>query len=110
MPRPGLPSPKATTAYRPAYEENWTGVVQQVPWEGRDVTILTAVTPLPRQVVLPPPLEAPRGDIRLQSRAPWVDVIHTVAPSSGPMLADPVSHPRWVRLRERPQVTTGRPR
>jgi len=48
--------------------------------------------------------EAPRdtssGHVPLGSH-----VIHPRAPSSRPMPRDPVSHPRWVRLRESPLST-----
>src|SRR5712672_1036112 len=36
-------------------------------------------------------------------------VIHPHAPSSHPMPHDPVSHPRWVRLRESPPSTPNAP-
>src|SRR5712671_1274275 len=102
-----LPSPEPLPPAVPVTEETDLRV-QQVPWEGRDVTI-PAVTPTfsssSRPAASP---EVPR-DISSSHVPLGSHVIHPRAPSSRPMPRDPVSRPRWVRLRESPPSTPDAP-
>src|SRR5712672_509255 len=100
------PLPTATLAV-PVTEETDLRV-QQVPWEGRDVTI-PAVTPTfssPSRPAASPevPRDTSSGHVPLGSH-----VIHPRAPSSRPTPRDPVSRPRWARLRESPPSTPDAP-
>src|SRR5712675_1816770 len=102
-----LPSPEPLPPAVPVTEETDLRV-QQVPWEGRDVTI-PAVTPTFSSTSRPAaspevPRDASSGHVPLGSH-----VIHPRAPSSRPMPRDPVSRPRWVRLRESPPSTPDAP-
>src|SRR5712672_47375 len=105
-----LPSPKplppATPAVPVAEESDLR--VQQVPWEGRDVTI-PAVTPTFSSTSRPAASpEVPRDTS--SSHVPLgLHVIHPRAPSSRPMPRDPVSCPHWVQLRESPPSTPDTP-
>jgi len=92
-----LPSPEPLPPTAPAVPvtEETDLRVQQVPWEGRDVTI-PAVTPTfssPSRPAASPeaPHDTSSGHVPLGSH-----VIHPRAPSSRPMPCDPVSRPRWV--------------
>src|SRR5882757_9421632 len=92
-----LPSPEPlppTVPAAPVTEETDLRV-QQVPWEGRDVTI-PAVTPTFSSTSRPATSpEAPRDTS--SSHVPLgLHVIHPCAPSSRPMPRDPVSRPCWV--------------
>ena len=105
-----LPSPEPPLPAAPAVPvtEETDLRVQQVPWEGRDVTI-PAVTPTFSSTSRPAaspevPRDASSGHVPLGSH-----VIHPRAPSSRPMPRDPVSRPRWVRLRESPPSTPDAP-
>src|SRR5712672_2582604 len=102
-----LPSPEPLPPVVPITEETDLRVLQ-VPWEGRDVTI-PAVTPTFSSTSRPATSpEAPR-DIS-SSHVPFGShVIHPRAPLSCPMPRDPVSRPRWVRLRESPPSTPDAP-
>ena len=74
--------------------------VQQVPWEGRDVTI-PAVTPTFSSTSRPAASpEVPR-DTSSSHMPLGSHVIHPRAPSHT-MPREPISHPRWVRLQESP--------
>src|SRR5712671_2397935 len=100
------PLPPATPAI-PVTEESDLHV-QQVPWEGRDVTI-PAITPTfsltSRPATSPEvPRDTSSSHVPLGSH-----VIHPRAPSLRPMPRDPVSRPRWVRLRESPPSTPNVP-
>jgi len=102
-----LPSPEPLPPTVPVTEETDLRV-QQVPWEGRDVTI-PAVTPTFSSTSRPAaspevPRDTSSGHVPLGSH-----VIHPRAPSSRPMPRDPVSRPRWVRLRESPPSTPDAP-
>jgi len=102
-----LPSPEPLPPAVPVTEESDLRV-QQVPWEGRDVTI-PAVTPKfssPSRPAASPevPRDTSSGHVPLGSH-----VIHPRAPSSRPMPRDPVSRPQWVRLRESPPSTPDAP-
>src|SRR5712672_323967 len=102
-PEPLLPAAPAV----PVTEETDLRV-QQVPWEGRDVTI-PAITPTfssPSRPTTSPevPHDTSSSHVPLGSH-----VIHPCAPSSRPMPHDPVSRPRWVRLRESPPSTPDAP-
>src|SRR5712672_2391428 len=82
--------------------------VQQVPWEGHDVTI-PAVTPTfssPSRPITSPevPCDSSSGHVHLGSH-----VIHPHVPLSRPIPRDPVSRPRWARLRESPPSTPDAP-
>src|SRR5712675_905585 len=102
-----LPSPPPLPPLLPVTEETDLRV-QQVPWEGRDVTI-PAVTPTfssPSHPIAAP--EVPR-DISSSHVPLGSHVIYPRAPSSRPMPRDPVSRPRWVRLRESPPSTPDAP-
>src|SRR5882757_8176780 len=75
---------------------------------GEHVTI-PAVTPTFSSTSRPAaspevPRDASSGHVPLGSH-----VIHPRAPSSRPMPRDPVSRPRWVRLRESPPSTPDAP-
>src|SRR5712671_4150199 len=92
-----LPSPEPLPPTVPAVPvtEETDLRVQQVPWEGRDVTI-PAVTPTfsstSRLTTSPEvPRDTSSGHVPLGSH-----VIHPRAPSSRPMPRDPVSRPRGV--------------
>src|SRR5712672_802212 len=94
-----LPSPEPLPPTAPAVPvtEETDLHVQQVPWEGRDVTI-PAVTPTfsstSRPVASPEvPRDTSSSHVPLGSH-----VIHPRVPSSRPMPRDPVSRPRWVQL------------
>src|SRR5712671_5694990 len=89
-----LPSPEPLPPAVPVIEETDL-CVQQVPWEGRDVTI-PAVTPTFSSTSRPAaspevPRDTSSGHVPLGSH-----VIYPRAPSSRPMPRDPVSRPRWV--------------
>src|SRR5712671_102828 len=105
-----LPSPKPLPPAAPAIPvtEEIDLRVQQVPWEGRDVTI-PAITPTFSSTSHPAASpEAPRDTS--SSHVPLGShVIHPCAPLSRPMSRDPVSCPRWVRLRESPPSTPDAP-
>src|SRR6267154_5639867 len=94
-----LPSPEPLPPTAPAVPvtEETDLRVQQVPWEGRDVTI-PAVTPTfssPSRPTASP--EAPRDTS--SSHVPLGShMIHSRAPPSRPIPHDPVNRPRWVRL------------
>jgi len=105
-----LPSPEPPLPAAPAVPvtEETDLRVQQVPWEGRDVTI-PAVTPTFSSTSRPAaspevPRDASSGHVPLGSH-----VIHPRAPLSRPIPRDPVSRPRWVRLRESPPNTPDAP-
>src|SRR5712671_5966434 len=105
-----LPSPEPLLPAAPAVPvtEETDLRVQQVPWEGRDVTI-PAVTPTfssTSHLAASPevPCDTSSSHVPLGSH-----VIHPRAPSSRPMPRDPVSRPRWVRLRESPPSTPDAP-
>src|SRR5712672_1382196 len=102
-PKPLLPAAPAV----PVTEESDLRV-QQVPWEGHDVTI-PAVTPTFSSTSRPTaspevPRDTSSSHVPLGSH-----VIYPRAPSSRPMPHDPVSRPRWVRLRESPPSTPDAP-
>src|SRR5712671_6476539 len=102
-----LPSPELLPPTIPVAEESDLRV-QQVPWEGRDVTI-PAITPTFSSTSRPAaspevPRDTSSGHVPLGSH-----VIHPRAPSSRPMPRDPVSRPRWVQLRESPPSTPDAP-
>src|SRR5882757_8180928 len=91
-----LPSPEPLPPAIPVTEETDLRV-QQVPWEGHDVTI-PAVTPTFSSTSHPAaspevPRDTSSGHVPLGSH-----VIHPRAPLSHLMPHEPVSHPRWVRL------------
>src|SRR5712672_1987756 len=105
-----LPSPEPLLPAAPAIPvaEESDLRVQQVPWEGRDVTI-PAVTPTfsltSRPATSPEvPHDTSSGHVPLGSH-----VIHPRAPPSRPMPREPVSCPHWVRLRESPPSTPNAP-
>src|SRR5712672_4725622 len=104
-----LPSPELLLPAAPAVPvtEETDLRVQQVPWEGRDVTIPT-ITPTfssPSRPATSPevPCDISSSHVPLGSH-----VIHPRAPSRT-MPRDPVSRPHWVRLRESPPSTPDTP-
>src|SRR5712672_2843244 len=105
-----LPSPEpllpATPAV-PATEESDLHV-QQVPWEGCDVTI-PAVTPTFSSTSRPAASHEVLRDTSSSHVPLGLHVIHPHAPLSRPMPCDPVSRPRWVQLRESPPSTPDAP-
>src|SRR5712671_2872452 len=105
-----LPSPEPLPPAAPTIPvtEETDLRVQQVPWEGRDVTI-PAVTPTFSSTSRPAaspevPRDTSSGHVPL-----GLHVIHPRAPSSRHIPRDPVSRPRWVRLRESPPSTPDAP-
>jgi len=97
-----LPSPEPLPPAVPVTKETDLRV-QQVPWEGRDVTI-PAVTPTFSSTSRPAASpEAPR-DISSSHVPLGSHVIHPRAPSSRPIPRDPVSRPRWPDSESRPRV------
>src|SRR5712671_5578877 len=105
-----LPSPELLPPAAPAVPvtEESDLRVQQVPWEGRDVTIPT-VTPTFSSTSHPAaspevPRDTSSSHVPLGSH-----VIHPRAPPSRPMPREPVSRPCWVRLRESPPSTPNAP-
>jgi len=105
-----LPSPEPLLPATPAVPvtEETDLCVQQVLWEGHDVTI-PAITPTfssPSHPTTSP--EVPR-DTSSSHMPLGSHVIHPRAPSLRPMPRKPVSRPRWVRLRESPPSTPDTP-
>jgi len=102
-----LPSPEPLPPAVPVTEETDLRV-QQVPWEGHDVTI-PAVTPTFSSTSHPAaspevPRDTSSSHVPLGSH-----VIHPRAPLSHPMPREPISRPRWVRLQESPPSTPDAP-
>jgi len=105
-----LPSPEPLPPAAPAVPvtEDTDLRVQQVPWEGCDVTI-PAITPTfsstSHPAASPEVLrDTSSGHVPLGSH-----IIYPHAPLSRPMPRDPVSRPQWVRLRESPPSTPDTP-
>src|SRR5712672_414595 len=98
-----LPSPKSLPPAAPAVPatEETDLRVQQVPWEGRDVTI-PAVTPTFSSTSRPAASPEAPHDTSSSHVPLGSHVIHPRALSSRPMPRAPVSRPRWVNLRESP--------
>src|SRR5712672_194281 len=104
-----LPSPEPLPPAAPAapVTEETDLRVQQVPWEGHDVTI-PAITPTfssPSRPAASPevPRDTSSSHVPLRSH-----VIHPHAPSCT-LPPNPISHPQWVRLRELPPSTPDAP-
>src|SRR5712672_2179075 len=94
-----LPSPQLLLPAPPAVPvtEETDLRVQQVPWEGRDVTI-PAVTPTFSSTSCPAASpEVPR-DTSSSHMPLGSHVIHPRAPPSRLMPHDPISRPHWVQL------------